>query len=113
MKKPSPSVNTLDADGKKVGMKRPAAAPRAMKRPAARSSLDETIMKRPSARIAKETAEKKKKKVTQKKKAKVAYKRTINRKQAAKEKPRGCSKCRRQKGCTPSCWRGRKVKLID
>jgi hypothetical protein len=115
LKKPSASVKQLDADAKKAGMKRPAAAPCAMKRPASGLPFGEikTSMKRPSAKSAKETAEKKKKMVAKKTKAAVVPKRAINRKQAAKERPHGCSKCRRQKGCTPSCWKGRNVKLVD
>lgn len=115
LKKPSASVKQLNADGKKAGMKRPAAAPCAMKRPASGLPFGEikTSMKRPSAKSAKETAQKKNKMIAKKTKAAVAPKRAINRKQAAKERPHGCSKCRRQKGCTPSCWKVRNVKLVD
>ena len=91
-------------------MKRPAAAPRVMKRPAS-GMIVAAVLKRPSSNAAKKTAEKITK-VAKTKKAETVRKRTINRKQAAKERPQGCSKCRWQRGCTPSCWKGRHVTLV-
>ena len=74
---------------KEQGGPRPKSVAKSLKKPAASSA--KASMKRPSA----------KKKVLQ----------PLARAESVRRRPRGCSRCREVRGCTPSCWIRRGYKL--
>ena len=86
-------------------MKKPAAAPKTMKRPAAAASSG--LLKAPAPKPAAATPKPKAGVEKAKPKAKSHCKGPISKKMRLQLKPSGCSKCRYVAGCCNSCWRGR------
>ena len=86
-------------------MRKPAAAATKMRRPAAAPrSAPAQKLKRPAAAV-KEAACGRTVAVKRRPATGASTTKSVTRSQAKRLRPEGCSKCRYQCGCTPSCWR--------